>query len=150
MRRLFALALVVDHMNRRNNYEERIERIEGNISRWESSLSRLQDAIDRTRSRIESNESRYEKSLNFRDRLSSPSTLDWLSRQEHKAINHRLDEVRREASNKIADHEAKVRDVEQQLERIRGWISDDERKLKDMRYKRSELECKISSARSSI
>lgn len=146
VRTLFKLAVVLDHFQRQDNYEEMHERLTGNIRRWGEQLDRNAEAIDRAESNLAKNESRVRKTVEYLDRLDSPATREWLERTERNAREHRNPEARLAASQKIKDHYAKVADARVTLERTHGWIKEGRSKLKNLESRKDELDSKISNA----
>lgn len=150
IRGLVALALVLDHDQRRRNYEEFRERVEGNIHRWEEQLRRNADAQQRTRENIAKNKERLRKTGEFLERMESTSTQEWLERNERNAREHRNPEVRHAAAGKVSDHYAKLSDARSSYERTQDWIEEGQNKLYQMENRERELKSKISDANSKI
>jgi len=150
VRGLVALALALDHDQRRRNYEEFRERVEGNIQRWEEQLRRNADAQQRTRGNIAKNKDRLIKTGEFLERMNSASTQEWLERNERNAREHRNPDVRQAAARKVSDHHAKVSDARSNFERTQAWIEEGQSKLYQMENRERELKSKISDANSKI
>ena len=150
VRGLVALALVLDHDQRRRNYEEFRERVEGNIQRWEEQLRRNSDAQQRTRDNIAKNKDRLRKTGDFLERMESPSTQEWLERNERNAREHKNPEVRQTAAGKVSDHYAKVSDARSSYERTQAWVDEGRDKLYQLENRERELRSKISDANSKI
>jgi chromosome segregation ATPase len=146
---LFA-AVLIDYDRRQRNYHEFKERMEGNIRRWEESLEKNEGFQRRTAATIEKNEERLRKAQEALERRTSGNTMDWLERQRVIASTHRAEAARLAASEKIRDHEAKVRDIQHSIDQMHQWIERGRNDLRDARRKASELESKISDARGKI
>lgn len=145
-RTLFKLAVVLDHFQRQDNYQEMHDRLTANMRRWSDQLDKNADAIDRTEGNLARNESRLRKTVEFLDRLDSPATREWLERTERNAKEHRNPDARLAASQKLKDHYAKVADARVTLDRTQGWIKEGRSKLKILESRKDELDSKISNA----
>ncbi|BFN27510.1 hypothetical protein PSCT_03071 [Pseudomonas sp. SCT] len=142
-------AALADYRNRQHNREDQIRRLQDNVDRWEESLSKMRNALHRTEENIRKNEERLYKANSFLQRLSSPQTLEWLERQQKNALSNRS-EVREAALTKIRDHEKKEQDVNDQIYKMKSWISESEDKIRDIKRKISDTESKISDVESKI
>jgi len=144
------IAALVDYDNRRRNYEEFHERLEGHIDRWEGQISTLEVKLEKTIQNNERNEERLGKAKAFLDQLYSPQSIDWLERQNRIMLSHRSEEVISAASVKIAQHEQKVQSVTEQIETLEGWINEGYERVQSIKDRISTLESKISSAKSKL
>lgn len=149
-RQALFVAAVFDYDRRQRNHDEFKERVEGNIRRWEESLEKNDGFQHRTRTTIEKNEDRLKKAKDALYRRNNASTMDWLERQRVIANTHRSEAARLAASEKIRDHEAKVRDIHRSISQMQEWISRGLSDLYSARLKASELQSKISDARRKI
>lgn len=144
---LLKAVILIDRVNRQNNYHAMVDRVEGHISRWESTIEKLQDVISRKESNIRGNEDRWSNAQRFLENMSSGKTADWLERQQRVAETHASAEKRSEASAKVADHHSRVLNAEQQIERIKNWINNDKDNIDNVKKKIADLEQKINNAR---
>jgi chromosome segregation ATPase len=144
------IAALVDYDNRRRNYEEFRERLEGHIDRWEGQISTLEVKLEKSIQNNERNKERLGKAKAFLDQLSSPQSIDWLERQKRNMLSHRSEEVISAASDKIAQHEQKVQSVTEQIETLERWINEGYERVRSITDLISTLESKISSAKSKL
>jgi chromosome segregation ATPase len=149
-RNVLALALALDHDQRRRNYEEFLERISGNIERWNEQLQRNEEAQSRANTNLTRNIERLAKSRSYLERLDSSNTREWLERTEKNAREHSKPEVRQAAAAKVKEHYAKLADARQQYTKTQTWITEGREKLRDLQHRENELNSKISSARSKL
>lgn len=143
-------ALLLDYANRRDNYNEMVERLEGHIERWENNISKIKDAQIRVNENIDNNKEKLQKAENFYDKLHSTTTQKWLEKQEWAAYNHKSDNVQESARENIKQHCEKVESVESQISRLKSWINEGYEKLDSMNNSINDLEDKIYSANNKI
>jgi prefoldin subunit 5 len=146
---VLGIALVADHINRQNNYEEMVDRLQDHIDRWKKSIQRLENAQDKIRKNIYDNNERLLKAKSFLIRMSEQKTQDWLQRQ--KSIAARLDHSRSlDAAEKVRKHNESIENANERIHRYEQWIYEGNRNLQDIYRKISDIEQKIHSAQSKI
>lgn len=153
MNRLGLALVLLDYTNRRNrrnNYDEMVERLESHIYRWKGNIEKIRSAKERVEKNVENNEERLSKAKRFFHNLNSEKSVNWYEKQKRVSENHKFEKVRASALKNITGHEEKLESVEKQIYRLKSWIEDGEERIESMKDAILDIEGKISSANSRI
>lgn len=145
-----AAILAVDYINRRDNYDEMVERLEEHISRWERNIEKIENSKDKIRENINNNRASLAKAGKFLINLESEKSIEWYEKQKWASEHHRSEKVRESALNNITEHDEKLRSVKKRIDRLNSWIEEGKERVESMNSSIEDLESKISSANSKI